>query len=179
MLVILSGASGVGKNTIIYKLAEKFDNMVFFKNATTRAKRPGENMYYYLTNEEFQKKIENDELVEHEDVHGFFYGVLKSEAQKVIDNPETIYIRDIEVHGNINVRKYLQGKAKFLSIFIDAPDDVLMQRLLDRGESEERAKVRLGRAAHERTFKSNYDYIVENIDLEKAIDEIENIIKNF
>lgn len=180
MLVIFSGASGAGKNTIINKLLDIYQNMVFFKNATTRPVRIGEeNSYYYMSNEEFEKKIENDELVEHQNVHGYYYGVLKSEAQNVIDHPELIYVRDIEVYGNRNVREYLKGKAPVLSIFVDAPDDVLKVRLLGRGESEERAEVRLSRAKTERAFKSDYDFCIDNIDLEKTITKVKNIIDNF
>lgn len=176
MLVILSGISGVGKNTIITKLKEKNPEILFYKNATSRERRPGEDLYYYLSKEEFLNRVENDELVEYEEVHGNYYGTLKSEMQKIIDNPNKIYMRDIEVKGNRNLRKYLNGKVKVLSIFLEAPDDVLFERLIARGESEERARVRLSRANLEREYICDYDYVVENIDLEKAVHEIEQYI---
>ncbi len=180
MLVILSGASGSGKNTIINRLLSQYKNMEFFKNATTRPMRPGEeHMYYYLSNEEFEQKIKNDELVEHQNVHGFYYGVLKSEIQKVIDNPDKIYIRDIEVYGSQSVKEYIKTQAQVLLIYLDAPDDVLMNRLLARGESEERAKIRLSRAANERTFKPKYDYCIDNINLDDTVSKIKKCIDDF
>jgi guanylate kinase len=178
MLVILSGVSGVGKNTIISKLMNNHKNIQFLKvSATTREKRPGEDLYIYLSEEEFLKKQENNEFLETEEVHGFHYGTLKSGLQKAIDNKDIIYMKDVEVHGNTKIRNYLKGKAKVLSIFLDAPDDVLMARLLNRGESEERAKVRLERARLERQTTADYDYIVENVDLDKTIATIEKYIE--
>ena len=77
MLIIVSGVSGVGKNTIIKKLIERRDNLKYFKSATTRARREGENNYLYLSKDEFLKRKANNEFFETEDVHGDHYGTIK------------------------------------------------------------------------------------------------------
>ena len=176
MLVIISGVSGVGKNTIIQKLIEKTQNMYFSRSATTRPARPGETIYDFYSQDEFDKKKENGDFFEVEESHGFFYATQNSELQKIIDNPQNIYIKDIEVHGNQKLRKFFNGKVKVLSIFLDVSDDVLYERLIGRGESEERAKLRISRGKMEREYLGDYDIVIENYDMEKTIESISDFI---
>lgn len=173
MLIVMSGVSGSGKNTIINKLRQSHKELLFFKSATTRPRREGEENYYYFTEEEFAFRKGNREFFETEEVHGYYYGIMNRELEKIITDTEHDYIKDVDVHGNQRLRKYLKGKAKMLSIFLDAPDEVLHQRLLGRGESEERIKVRLSRAEMERSCKSDYDLVIENIDLDTTVETIE------
>ncbi len=176
MVIIVSGVSGVGKNTVIQKLTEEFDNMYFFKSATTRPKREGETIYDFMSEEEFLRRKNNNEFLETEFTHGFWYATQFKELQKIIDNPQNIYIKDIEVHGNIKLREYFKGKVKACSIFLDAPDEVLYPRLIARGESDERAKIRLARGRMEREYKQHYDLVIENLDMEKTIQTIKDFI---
>ena len=176
MLIIISGVSGVGKNTMINELLKRYMNMYFFKTVTTRQRRQNETDHYFWTEEDFWEAEKRGEFFEYAEVHGFHYGTLYSELEKVASHPENIYIRDLDVHGNVAFRKELEGKVKVLSIFLEAPDNVLRQRLFARGETEERVNVRLQRAEMERTFLGNYDHIVENIDFEKTVATLVKIV---
>jgi len=177
MLIIVSGVSGVGKNTIIKKLIERRDNLKYFKSATTRARREGENNYLYLSKDEFLKRKANNEFFETEDVHGDHYGTLNKDLDMIISDSKNDYIKDIDVNGNAKIRKHFDGKAKAVSIFLEAPDEVLYNRLIDRGESIERAKIRLSRGGMERARKNDYDIVIENIDMNKTIEIIEKFLK--
>ena len=176
MLILVSGVSGVGKNTIIKRLIERRTNLKYFKSATTRQRREGENNYIYLSKEEFLKRKENKEFFETENVHGDYYGTLDKDLNMIISDKENDYIKDIDVNGNAKIRNQFKGRAKAVSIFLEAPDDILYTRLLNRGESEERAKVRLSRADMERKRKNDYDLIIENIDMDKTIKIIEKYL---
>ena len=176
MLVILSGVSGVGKNTIIQKLLDKYDNFHFFKSATTRPPRPGETIYDFMSAEEFKEKLLNGEFFETEDSHGFWYATQYKELQKIIDNPQDIFIKDIEVHGAEKLKEYFKDKGEVMSFFIEAPDEVLAERLRGRGESEERIQIRLSRGVMERLYKDNYDLVIDNYDLDETVKTIENYI---
>lgn len=176
MLVILSGVSGVGKNTIIQKLLDKHDNVHFFKSATTRPPRPGETIYDFMSAEEFKEKSEAGAFFEIEDSHGFWYATQFKELNRIESNPNEIFIKDIEVHGAEKLKEYFKGKIDVVMFFIDAPDDVLVERLRGRGESEDRIQVRLSRGVMERLYKDSYDMVIENYDLEDTVSKIENYI---
>lgn len=177
MLLILSGVSGVGKSTVIRELTKSYENMHFFKSATTRPMRPNEDLYVYMSPEEFSASKDKGMFFETEEVHGYMYGTQMVVLEKIVNNPQNIYIKDIDVRGNRNFRNYLKNKVKVLSIFLEAPDDVLFDRLIKRGESEERAKVRISRSKMEREYISDYDLIIENIDLQKTLTIIKNKLK--
>lgn len=176
MLVVLSGVSGVGKNTIIQKLLDKYDNMHFFKSATTRPPRPGETIYDFMSNEEFKQKMDNGEFFETEDSHGFWYATQYKELNRIVENPQDIFIKDIEVHGAEKLREYFADKGGMISIFIDAPDEILIERLRGRGESEDRIQIRLSRGVMERLYKDKYDLVLDNFNLDETVAEIEKFI---
>ena len=176
MFIIVSGVSGAGKNTVINELLNRVPNMFFIKSATTRPPRPGETIYDFCTLEEFEEKQRNGEFFEVEESHGNFYATQNKELKKIIDNPQNIYIKDIEVHGNQKLREFFKGKVKTFSLFLDVPDDVLYQRLIERGESDERAKIRLSRGTMERKYLGDYDLVIQNYDMEKTIDIITKFI---
>lgn len=178
MLVIISGVSGVGKNTVIRNLMKDYEDIYFFKSATTRPHREGdEEIYINLSSEEFEQYKLRGEFFETEEVHGYMYGTRNVDLEKIIQNPQTIFIKDIEVHGNRRFRSFLKGKAKVLSVFLEAPDEVLFDRLIKRGESEERARLRISRSKMERAHKADYDLIIENLDMEKTLSIIKNRLK--
>ena len=179
MVVIVSGPSGSGKTTVINQLL-KSGKFKFFKSATSRPRREGEpDHHYFITEEEFLERIKRGEFFEYEEVHGLHYGVLWKEINDIIADKKYDYIRDIEVKGNVNLRKYLDGKTPYVSIFLDAPDDVLYQRLIARGESEERARIRLQRNQLERQYKNHYDAVIENIDLDKTVKAVAQAIEKY
>lgn len=174
MFVIFSGVSGTGKNTIINHLLGDGDNRFLIKSATTRAPR-GEGMdnnYDFMTDEEFDKREKNGEFFESINVHTHRSATQYKELKKIIDNPQNIYFKDIEVIGTQKLVKYLKGKAKVLTVFLDAPDDVLYKRLIERGETPEKAKLRLSRAEMERKYKPKYDLVINNIDLDQTLAQI-------
>ena len=183
MFIVLSGVSSSGKNTIMEELVKKRKNLRILENSsgTTRAKRGSDsrfNTYVFMTKEQFDKELEKGTFFEHELVHGNYYGTILSRLEDVVVDKQFDYIRDIEVKGVVNLKKYFKGKCPMLSIFIDAPDDVLRERLRLRGDAPENIEKRLSRSGLERSYKHNYDLVIENIDLDKTVETISNFIDN-
>ena len=178
MLIIVSGSAGVGKNTVITEILKKHQNISLMKTCTTRAKRStDEDMqspYIYLTREEFENKIKNRELFEHEEIHQNFYGVLNSSIEEVAER-KTHFIKDIGVLGQQNLKRALDGKAHVLSIFLTAPKEELIARLKKRGDHD--IDLRISRMEFELSHASNYDVVLENINLQKTLKKVENLIK--
>lgn len=177
MFIAISGISGSGKSTVMANLIKRRDNLYLLTqaSATTRKIREEDNKYQtyvHMTEDEFKKGVEDDIFIEHENVHGYSYGTLKKAFERVMDHKENDYIKDIDVKGTVNLKKYLQSKVKMVSIFLDAPDEVLRERLLSRGESSERIDIRLSRGEFERSYKDRYDLVIENTDLAKTLDII-------
>lgn len=184
MFIVLSGVSSSGKNTIMEELMRRRKNLKIleFSSGTTRAKRESDckyNTYVFLSKEEFQKKIDAGEFYEYELVHDNYYGMFRSRLADVVADKDFDYMRDIDVKGNVSLKKFFDGKCPMLSIFIDAPNDVLKERLLKRGDSLEDIEKRLSRSDFERSFKHNYDLVIENIDLEKTVNTICDFIEEF
>lgn len=180
MFVIFSGSSGVGKNTVINELMKNNKNIKFFVSCTTRDIRPGEVKdvnYHYFTKEEFLKMYDNHELAEYEEIHGNYYGARIEDVLSAVDSCDVV-IKDMGVEGNKNMRSVL-GKGKVLSIFIDAPKDVLLERLRGRGDAEENIQLRMKRYDYEHTFMNDYDFIVQNDKVEDCAEKIQKIIDDF
>lgn len=180
MLIIISGSAGVGKNTVITKLLEKHNNIKMLQTCTTRRPRSTDkemhSPYLYLTKEEFEKKIVNGELFEHEEIHQNFYGMLKSSLDEV-GVSENHFIKDIGVLGQKNIKQALKGKAVVLSIFLTAPKEELIKRLKARGDHD--IDLRMSRMEFELSYAKNYDAVIENLDLDKTIKDVEKLIKKF
>ncbi len=180
MLVIISGSSGVGKNTVITKLLEKHSNIKLLQTCTTRRPRStDEDMhspYIYLSRDEFENKIKNGELFEHEEVHQNFYGMLNSSLEEV-SKSSCHFIKDIGVLGQKNIKEALKKKAVVLSIFLTAPKEELIKRLKARGDHD--IDLRMSRMEFELSYVKNYDVVIENLNLDKTIKEIEKLIAKF
>lgn len=179
--IIISAPSGSGKTTIC-KYLQKLDSSINFSvSCTTRQKRANEvegKDYFFITNEEFEKKINDAKFIEWEQIHGnFYYGTLKSTLEKAINEDKRILL-ELDVKGATSVKKLYPNKS--LSIFIEPPSvEVLKLRLEKRGtDNEERIIKRLERLESELSYKSNFDYHVINDDLDQAVNEIMSIIKN-
>lgn len=181
--VIFSAPSGSGKTTIVNHLLKKPElKLEFSISATTRPARNNEingKDYYFLSPEEFKKKIENNELIEWEEVYNnTFYGTPKSEPERIWGKGNIVTF-DVDVKGGLNLKKIFGSSA--LSVFVMPPSlQVLEKRLLDRKtESVEIIKQRLSRAEYELSFALQFDACIVNDNLEKCIAEAYNRILEF
>ena len=182
-LIIISAPSGSGKSTIIGRIMQDESlRLAFSVSATTRPRRGQEVHgvdYYYLTTEEFQQKIANNELVEYQEVYeGRYYGTLKSEVERITAMGNNVVL-DLDVLGGVNVKKMYGDRA--LSIFIQPPSvEVLRQRLINRGtDSMEDIKARVDKAEFEISIGPQFDYTVINDDLETAVNQVHDLITDF
>ena len=183
-LIIFSAPSGSGKSTIVKYLMDNHPelNLAFSISATTRAPRGTEKNgveYLFLSEDEFRRKIANDEFLEHEEVYpGRFYGTLKSQVDTQTARGENV-VFDVDVKGGCNIKKFYGSRA--LSIFIQAPSiDELRKRLIGRGtDSAEAIDGRIAKASYEMTFAPQFDHIVVNDNLQKAEKETYEIVKKF
>lgn len=176
MFIILSGSSGVGKNTVMNALLEKNNLIKKFKTCTTRQVRPEEmndSVYIHLTKEEFNKKLKNNEFFEYEEIHGNLYGTL-NESVELLKQNKCHYVKDIGVEGQQSFKNKLPKDIKVISIFLYAPKEVLIERLQNRGEQE--IEKRMQRFDYENAQMHNFDYIINNEDLNKTVEKIEQII---
>lgn len=179
LLIVLSGPSGVGKGVICNSLLGRNPNMKFSVSATTRARRPGEVEgvnYFYKTREEFFAMIENNEFLEYMEVFGAnYYGTPRSYVEQELQMGHDI-ILDIDVKGAMNVKKAYPDA---VSIFIAPPSmEILKARLIGRGtESEEAVERRFNTAFTEMRRIPEYDYVVVNDVIERAVLSVEAILR--
>ena len=182
MLFVISAPSGAGKTTIIHEIFKELPELKFSVSATTRKQRKDEvngEDYYYISHEEFDKKKENNEFVEWENVHGEFYGTLKKEIEQDINKPVNT-ILDVDVKGALSIKKLYPDA---VTIFIDAPKKEIEERLKGRKtESDEQLKKRIERMEWELGEKGKFDYVVLNktnpSGIKIAAEKIIEIIKN-
>lgn len=177
MFLIIAGCSGVGKNTVIRELLSRNKNLQMFKTCTTRERRESELVnsdYIHLSKEQFVEKINNNKLFEYEEIHGNFYGTLNDTVELMKDNSK-IFLKDIGVEGKVSFTNKLPKDIKVISIFLDAPKDVLIKRLQGRGELN--IEKRIERYEYENSFKNDFDYVINNDNLNNTVEIIENIIK--
>lgn len=177
-LFIISAPSGTGKSTVINKLIEMQQDLYFSVSATTRTARPSEHdgvAYHFLTREQFDELIKNNEFLEYADYIGDFYGTLKKPVLDQIRDGKDI-ILDIDVEGCKQVK---QTKPEAVSIFLVPPSmEELENRLRNRGtDSEEKMRKRMQRAKTELTEKTTYDYVIVNDVVERAAHDILELMK--
>ena len=175
-LFVISGASGVGKSTVLGRVMAQRDDLRFSVSATTRAPRPGEvegESYYFVSKEKFLDMIREDAFVEYDDHMDNFYGTPKAQLEEKLQTGSVIL--DIEPNGAFAVRKV---RPDAVLIFIAPPSlEELEQRLRGRGDtSQEQMKLRLERAGWEMQQSKAYDYIVTNDRVETCAAKILEII---
>jgi guanylate kinase len=181
-LVIFSAPSGSGKSTIINHLLLKNFNLEFSISATSRAPRGTEQNgkeYYFLSPEEFKRKIKDNEFLEYEEVYpDCFYGTLKSEVERITETGKNV-IFDVDVIGGMNIKKHYGNRA--ISIFIAPPDiEELKKRLLGRNtDSLEMIEMRIEKAKFEMEHASHFDKVIINDNLQQAEQEAEQLVKEF
>lgn len=181
-LIIFSAPSGAGKTTIVRHLLENNANLTFSVSATTREQRSYEEQgkdYYFLTQEDFEQKIENKEFAEYEQVYqGTYYGTLKSEIDKIRAEGKNL-IFDVDVEGGLRLkRKYKQDA---LAIFVKVSSvEVLKERLNKRNtESEAKRAERVAKAVKELTYEKLFDVVIENNVLEDAFAQAQKLYDDF
>lgn len=181
-LIIFSAPSGAGKTTIVRHLLDKNLNLEFSISATSRGKRYTETNgkdYYFLSTEEFKKKIENNEFLEWQEVYqDTFYGTLKAEVERIRKAGKNV-IFDVDVVGGSNIKKFYGKEA--LAVFVQPPSvEELRNRLISRStDAPEVIEKRVAKAKYELTFSNQFDRIIVNEDLERALEEAENCIREF
>ncbi len=178
ILAVISGFSGAGKGTIMRELVKRYPYYLSV-SATTRPPREGEvdgKDYFFHTREEFQKMIQDGELIEWAEYVGNFYGTPKKAVEQQLEEGKDVLL-EIEMQGGLLVKEQFPDA---LLVFVTPPSaDELKSRLTGRAtESPEEITRRLARAVEEVAFMKSYDYIVVNDDLEEAIAQLHQIISN-
>lgn len=181
-LVIFSAPSGAGKTTIVQHLLQVFPNLEFSVSATSRPVRGDESHgsdYYFLSEDEFRKRVANNEFVEWEEVYpGQMYGTLQAEVERIWRKGHHV-IFDVDVKGGINLAKKFGERA--LSVFVMPPSvEALEKRLRSRAtESEEKIQMRIAKAKSELDDAVYFDTVLLNDKLEDALVRAEDIVKRF
>ena len=177
-LLVVSGPSGVGKDTVVSRLRELHPEIEFSVSATTRAPREGEKdgrEYYFLQTEQFEGKIERGEMLEYTNYCGKYYGTPRSEVDKRLDAGTSVVLV-IEVEGGANIKRLYPESTL---IFLMPPSiEELRARLQGRGtESDEAIERRLQRAQEEMTHAPEYDFTVVNHKVDACVEEIYRILR--
>jgi guanylate kinase len=175
-LVILSAPSGTGKSTICKKLLGRRKDLRYSISCTTRQPRPGERHgkhYFFLTKEEFKKKIQRNEFLEWAVVHDEYYGTPREYIEKTIRDGAHILLA-IDVQGAASIRRKMPES---VLVFIAPPSiESLKERLAARRDASESVAKRLANSKDELTQFKKYDYLVVNDDLERAVAQVEAIL---
>jgi guanylate kinase len=181
-LVIISAPSGAGKTTIVKHLLESGLNLSFSISATTREIRGNEKDgidYFFLSVDEFKRRVSNNEFVEWEEVYkDLMYGTLKSEMERIWSNGQHVLF-DVDVKGGINLKKIFGSDS--IAIFIMPPSvEELENRLVKRGtETPEKIKMRVEKAMQEMGLANQFDTVIVNNELERAKKEAMNLVSSF
>ena len=182
MLVILSGVSGSGKDTIKKELINRMENVESLASFTSREPREGEvpgQTYNYVSKEEFEKMIKNGEFYEYDIHHNNYYGTSRKLLNEKMKSGKII-VKDIDVNGTEHLIDLLGKDTKIVTIFLRVPKEELKRRIEQREEnvSPQDVILRLNRFDYEESKISLYDYVLKNNNLEKTVQIIMTIIKN-
>jgi|SRR6185312_4623288 len=181
-LVIVAGPSGTGKTTIVRHLLGVFPRLAFSISACSRPMRPNERNgedYYFLSVDEFRKKIDAGDFLEWEEVYpGSYYGTLRSEVERLWKADRHV-IFDIDVKGALNLKKHFPERS--LTIFVQPPSvKALEERLRARNtETPGILEQRVKKAIEEISYAPKFDCIVQNVDLQKAFGDSEQVVSDF
>ncbi len=179
LLVVLSGPSGVGKDAVMDRLRQQCYPLRFTVTATTRSPRKGEvhgKDYFFVSNEEFDRMVAEDALLEWAVVHGNRYGVPREQVRKILQGGEDVLMR-VDVQGSATIKRKVPGA---VLIFLAPPSmEVLVKRLSGRGtETAEQLRTRIDNAVEEMKRLPDFDYCVVNQDdgLAEAVEKVKAII---
>jgi guanylate kinase len=182
-LIVFSAPSGSGKTTIVRHLLKQEDlNLEFSISAATREAR-GEEVsgkdYYFMSLDQFKQHIKNEDFVEWEEVYrDNFYGTLKSEVERIWAKGKNV-IFDIDVAGGLRIKSKFPEET--LAVFVKPPSvDELKRRLKERStESDEKINMRIAKAHVELATAPQFDVVIKNYDLEVALEEANQLVKEF
>lgn len=181
LLIIMSGPSGVGKGTVRLELVkDKTLNLFYSVSMTTRKPRPGEvdgSDYYFVSQDEFNRQIEDGNLLEWAEFVGNKYGTPKDKVENKRDEGVNVLL-EIEVNGTSQVLNKLKGDLDVVSIFLAPPSiEELEKRIRGRStEADEVIQKRLARSEAELKLKSQYEYVVVNDNIKRCVNEVKQII---
>ena len=181
-IILFCGPSGSGKTTISQYLLKNNSNLCFSVSATTREKRDNEKDgedYYFISKEEFEKKIANNEFIEWEEVyHGIFYGTLKSEIERIwAMNKSAIF--DVDVMGGLNIKNQYGDKA--LAVFVMPPSiEILKERLIARkSETPDSLDKRIAKATVEMGYSNQFERKIINDNLDESCRHAQEMLDEF
>ena len=177
-IIVISAPSGAGKTTLCSELQRRKPHIKFSVSCTTRPKRvhevDGVN-YHFLSEQEFTVKMKNNEFIEFENVHGYFYGTLRKTLEDALTQQEIILF-DVDVNGAMAIKRNYSDNTYTIFILPPSMDD-LKKRLIQRGsETEERINKRLERTAQEMEYKDKFDACIINDDLAIAAEDLNKLI---
>ena len=177
-IIAISAPSGSGKTTIVRRVLKDIPELIFSVSATTRKRRKDEKEgadYYFITENEFKKKIDNNEFIEWEKFYDYYYGTYKKVVDIAVNDGKTV-ILEVDVKGALSLKKIYPDA---VLIYIVPPSfDEIVNRLVKR-KTEDCADLqkRIDRAKMELELKDKFDYFVDNTELEKAVEETESLIR--
>ena len=179
VLIVISGPSGVGKDTVLQRMMERDLPLHFVVTATTRARRPAEvhgKDYFFVSNDEFARMIENDELLEYAIVYNDYKGIPKQQIRNALNSGKDVIMR-VDVQGAATIRKIVP---EAVLVFLTTESEEAMVRRLEarKTETPEGLKLRIATARQELKRIGEFDYIVVNHEfhLDEAVDNIQAII---
>ena len=177
VLTVVSGFSGAGKGTVMKRLLEKYDNYALSISVTTRKPREGERdgiEYFFRTREEVEAMIQEDQLLEHAEYVGNYYGTPRFYVEDMLSQGKNV-ILEIEIQGAMKIKEKIP---EAVLVFVTPPTiEELRSRLTGRGtETADVIASRLRRAAEESEGMNNYDYILINDQVEDCVDQLHQII---
>jgi len=179
ILFVVSGPSGVGKTSMIKSIISEMEDAVFSVSCTTRPKRPGEvdgEDYFFVSEEEFKKMIEEDAFLEWARVHGYLYGTPKKFVEDTVNKGKDV-ILDIDVQGALSVKKKVEDA---VYIFIAPPSMEDLRERLEKRKTEDKEAMerRLEDARWELQLIEEFDYLIINRDLVEAINDLKSIMRS-
>lgn len=177
VLTVVSGFSGAGKGTVMKRLLEKYENYALSISVTTRKPREGERdgiEYFFRTREEVEAMIQEDQLLEHAEYVGNYYGTPRFYVEDMLSQGKNV-ILEIEIQGAMKIKEKIP---EAVLVFVTPPTiEELRSRLIGRGtETADVIASRLRRAAEESEGMNNYDYILINDQVEDCVDQLHQII---
>lgn len=175
MLIIMSGSAGVGKNTIINRLLEEYNNLTLMPTVSTRNMREGERQgfpYIFVSKEEFNSMIERGEMLEYCPIHGNLYGTSRKVAEEKTREGKVL-IKDIDVEGTLKLRELLDD---VVAVYLKPKSkEQLRERLIGRGEKD--IELRLKRYEYEEAMSKHYDYVLINNEIEETLTALREILE--